>query len=199
MKSIIIPTVLLSAHTHSSHAFQIAPSLRTKITTSPPILIPHHVSLQRRNILQESSPISVLYNSINDNIEDENGDMESTNTIELAKDTPENNHENALANLVNKLKQALSSHPPAAALFLSLFIFILPLLTAFPQSAMAVQSGGRLGGSFSGGSSRSSSSMSRSYSAPSRSYSRGYSSGGYGYSRPNVIVTPGISPFYNYR
>ena len=66
MKSIIIPTVLLSAH--SSHAFQIAPSLRTKITTSPPILIPHHVSLQRRNILQESSPISVLYNSINDNI-----------------------------------------------------------------------------------------------------------------------------------
>jgi len=136
---------------------------------------------------------------MSDNNENVNNGMESTNIIELAKDTHENNHENhnALANLVNKLKQALSSHPPAAALFLSLFIFILPLLTAFPQSAMAVQSGGRMGGSFSGaGSSRSSSSMSRSYSAPSRSYSRGYSSGGYGYSRPNVIVTPGISPFY---
>lgn len=194
MKSLIIPTVLLSAY--SNHAFQVAPSLRAKTTTSPPILIPHHVSLQRSNILQKSS-ISVLYNIIRDNNEDENGDMESTNMIELAKDTPENNHENhnALANLGNKLKQALSSHPPAAALFLSLFIFILPLLTVFPHSAMAVQSGGRLGGSFSGGSSRSSS-MSRSYSAPSRSYSRGYSSGGYGYSRPNVIVTPGISPFY---
>lgn len=188
-----MPTILLSAY--SSHSFQVAPSLRAKTTTSPPILT-HQVSLQRRNILQTSSPISVLYNSIKDNNEDVNGDMESTNIIELAKDTSENNHENnALANLGNKLKQALSSHPPAAALFLSLFIFILPLLTAFPQSAMAVQSGGRLGGSFSG-SSRSSSSMSRSYSAPSRSYSRGYSSGGYGYSRPNVIVTPGISPFY---
>jgi len=148
--------------------------------------------MQRSNILQKSSPISVLYNSINDNNEDEDVDMESTNMIELAKDTHENN---ALANLGKKLKQALSSHPPAAALFLSLFIFILPLLTAFPQSAMAVQSGGRMGGSFGAGSSRSSS-MSRSYSAPSRSYSRGYSSGGYGYSRPNVIITPGISPFY---
>ena len=195
MKSLIIPTILLSAY--SNYAFQVAPSLRAKtMTKSPPILIPHHVSLQRSSILQKSSPISVLYNNINDNNNDEDGDMESTNMIELAKDTPENNHD-ALANLGNKLKQALSSHPPAAALFLSLFIFILPLLTAFPQSAMAVQSGGRMGGSFSGGSSsRSSSSMSRSYSAPSRSYSRGYSSGGYGYSRPNVIVTPGISPFY---
>ena len=192
MKSSIIPVVLISG----SHAFQVAPSLRVKTTTSP-ILIPHHVSLQRSSILQKSSPISVLHNSINNNNEDVNVGMESTNMIELAKDTPENNHENnnALANLGNKLKQALSSHPPAAALFLSLFIFILPLLTAFPQSAMAVQSGGRMGGSFGAGSSRSSS-MSRSYSAPSRSYSRGYSSGGYGYSRPNVIVTPGISPFY---
>ena len=194
MKSIITPIVLISAHS-SSHAFQVAPSLRAKIT-SPPILIPQrHVSLQRSSILQRSSPTSVLYNSIDDNNEDVNNVMEPT--VELAKDTSENNHENhnALVNLGNKLKQALSSHPPAAALFLSLFIFILPLLTSFPQSAMAVQSGGRMGGSF-GGSSRSSSSMSRSYSAPSRSYSRGYSSGGYGYSRPNVIVTPGISPFY---
>ena len=192
MKSLIIPTVLLS--THRNDAFQVAPSLRAK-TASPPILIPHH-ALQS-NILQKSSPISALYNSIDDNNEDVDNGMESTNMIELAKDTPENNNENhnALANLGNKLKQALSSHPPAAALFLSLFIFILPLLTAFPQSAIAVQSGGRLGGSFGSGSSRSSSSMSRSYSAP-RSYSRGYSSGGYGYSRPNVIVTPGISPFY---
>jgi len=195
MKSLIIPTILLSAY--SNYAFQVAPSLRTKITTSPPILIPHHVSLQRSSILQRSSPISALYNSIRYNNEDVNDGMELTNMIELAKDTPDNHENNALVNLGNKLKQALSSHPPAAALFLSLFIFILPLLTAFPQSAMAVQSGGRMGGSFSGaGSSRSSSSMSRSYSAPSRSYSRGYSSGGYGYSRPNVIVTPGISPFY---
>lgn len=55
-----------------------------------------------------------------------------------------------------------------------------------------------MGGSFGGGSRQSSS---RSYSAPSRgsSYSRGYSRGysGGGYSRPNVIVTPGISPYYS--
>lgn len=117
-----------------------------------------------------------------------------------------NNNNNALVKFANKLKQALASYTnnkQPAAFFLSCAIFLLPffLLSAFPESAWAVQSGGRMGGSFGGSSSRQSYSSSRSYSAPSssgsysRGYSRGYSSGYYS-SRPNVIVTPGISPFY---
>ena len=86
---------------------------------------------------------------------------------------------------------------------LSMSAFLLPLFILFSLSnpAWAVQSGGRMGGSFGGGGGASQSS-SRSYrsSSPS-SYggnSRGYTSGGYGYSRPstNVIISPGINPFY---
>jgi hypothetical protein len=87
---------------------------------------------------------------------------------------------------------------------LSMSAFLLPLFILFSLSnpAWAVQSGGRMGGSFGGGGGGASQSSSRSYrsSSPS-SYggsSRGYSSGGYGYSRPstNVIISPGINPFY---
>lgn len=104
--------------------------------------------------------------------------------------------ENAVAKFgstLKLLKRALS--PRLTAFFLALNIFVLPLFLPLP--ANAVHSGGRMGGSFGCGSGRSYSS--RSYSAPrsssySRGYSRGYSSGYY--SRPNVIVSPGIRPFY---
>jgi len=89
----------------------------------------------------------------------------------------------------------------ALSFFLSVSIFLVILLSSaflHPDVAWAVQSGGRMGGSFGSGSS-SSSSSSRSSSG---SYGRGYSSGGgggYYSSRPNIIVSPGIgvSPFYN--
>lgn len=67
------------------------------------------------------------------------------------------------------------------------------MLTMAPLSADAAMSGGRMGGSYSsprsGGYSRA---------LPSRSSysSRSYYGGG-GYSRPNVIVAPTITPFYN--
>lgn len=85
---------------------------------------------------------------------------------------------------------------------LSMSAFLLPLFILFSLSnpAWAVQSGGRMGGSFGGGGASQSSSRSYRSSSPS-SYggsSRGYSSGGYGYSRPstNVIISPGINSFY---
>ena len=85
---------------------------------------------------------------------------------------------------------------------LSMSAFLLPLFMLFSLSnpAWAVQSGGRMGGSFGGGGASQSSSRSYRSSSPS-SYggnSRGYTSGGYGYSRPstNVIISPGINPFY---
>jgi len=92
----------------------------------------------------------------------------------------------------------------AASFFLSISIFFFLLLasTAFfhPDAAWAVQSGGRMGGSFgSGSSSRSSSSGSSSRQYSGSSYGRSYGGGGGGgyYSRPNIIVSPGISPFYS--
>mmetsp|Transcript_16825 Transcript_16825/g.35069 ORF Transcript_16825/g.35069 Transcript_16825/m.35069 type:complete len:351 (-) Transcript_16825:712-1764(-) len=78
---------------------------------------------------------------------------------------------------------------------LAMAIILLPLLFS-PESALAVQSGGRMGGSFRGASR---SSSGRTYSAPSSGYSKGYSRGyssGY-YSRPSVVISPGISPFYS--
>ena len=85
---------------------------------------------------------------------------------------------------------------------LSMSAFLLPLFMLFSLSnpAWAVQSGGRMGGSFGGGGASQSSSRSYRSSSPS-SYggnSRGYTSGGYGHSRPstNVIISPGINPFY---
>lgn len=137
-------------------------------------------------------PLSPLHQSM---MEDDAGDVVES-SVEFIEPNKNKNKNDTIANFQNKLKQIFKIQPTAAALFLSLSIF---LLSAFPNAASAVQSGGRMGGSFGGGSSRQSSS--RSYSAPSRGssysrgYSRGYSSGGY--SRPNVIVTPGISPYYS--
>lgn len=86
------------------------------------------------------------------------------------------------------------------SLFLSMSAFLLPLfiLCSLSNPAWAVQSGGRMGGSFGGGGASQSSSHSYRSSSPA-SYggnSRGYSS--YGHSRPstNVLISPGINPFY---
>jgi uncharacterized membrane protein len=87
---------------------------------------------------------------------------------------------------------------PIAAVIAAIWVFA-TILFGWPNAATAVQSGGRMGGSFSAPSSRSSGS-SRSYGggggySRSRSYGGG---GGYSrsYSRPSVVVTPGISPYY---
>lgn len=181
----ILPFLFLSA----SHAFQVAlPSLRVAPALSR-VLIPHALSQ-----FQKSTPTTALHQSIMQGDNDDADDVGSP-TVELLVEPdqhPKLNNNHAIAELASKLMKALNTQP--AVLFLSLSIFLLPffLLSAFPDSAWAVQSGGRMGGSFGGGSGRQSSS--RSYSAPSRGYNRGYSSGYY--SRPNVIVTPGISPFY---
>ena len=190
MKS-LIPIALLSATT--CNAF--APTARTTLTST--VLIPHHNALSSLLILQKSAPsLSSLY-MMEDNDTDENDTLVDTPAVELIVDETTTNN-NALAKLGNKLRQTFSTNPQVAALFLSIFIFLLPILTSFPQSAMAVQSGGRMGGSF--GSGGGSSSSRQSYSAPSsssysRGYSRGYSTGGSYYSRPNVIVSPSISPW----
>lgn len=185
MKS-LIPIALLSATT--CNAF--APTARTTPTST--VLIPHHHHNAPSSllILQKSAPsLSSLY-MMEDNDTDENDTLVGTPAVELIVDETTTNN-NTLAKLGNKLRQTFSINPQAAALFLSIFIFLLPILTSFPQSAMAVQSGGRMGGSFGSGGGRS-------YSAPSSSsYSRGYSprSTGSYYSRPNVIVSPSISPW----
>ena len=188
MKS-LIPIALLS--TTTCNAF--APTARTTPTST--VLIPHHNEPSSLLILQKSAPsLSSLY-MMEDNDTDENDTLVDTPAVELIVDETTTNN-NALAKLGNKLRQTFSTNPQAAALFLSIFIFLLPILTSFPQSAMAVQSGGRMGGSF--GSGGGSSSSRQSYSAPSSSsYSRGYSprSTGSYHSRPNVIVSPSISPW----
>lgn len=106
-----------------------------------------------------------------------------------------------------KLKLKKPTHK-AISLMTAAFIMAAVIFTPLSE-AFAAPSGGRMGGSFgggsrsSGGSSRSS--YSRSYSSPSRSfssssYNRGFSQGygaGY-YSRPSIIVSPtiGSSPYY---
>ena len=79
----------------------------------------------------------------------------------------------------------------SAAFLLPLFLF-LSTLALPPGAAWAVQSGGRMGGSFGGGGGG------RQQSSSGRSYSGG---GGGGYRGPtrsntNVIISPGINPFY---
>mmetsp|Transcript_16743 Transcript_16743/g.36169 ORF Transcript_16743/g.36169 Transcript_16743/m.36169 type:complete len:456 (+) Transcript_16743:71-1438(+) len=191
----LIPLAFLSA---CCHAFQIAtPSLRTAAIPFVPssrVLIPTHASLNNI-IFQKMPPLSALHQSMMEH--DLDDAIESPAAERVEHDMTSNKKNDAIANFRSKLKQILNIQP--SSFFLSLSIFLLPftLLSSFPDSAWAVQSGGRMGGSFSGGSSRQSSS--RSYSAPSsrqsRGYSRGYSSGGY--SRPNVIVSPRMSPYYS--
>lgn len=198
---------------HSCHAFQVAPSARRAVTTSSRVLIPHRLAHSHRSFGHRSQnnvpSFPSLYQSFADDEaeeDDEVGFAKAELLVDTEKETSSNkdlnnsNNSNALVNFGNKLKQAFGGKQ-TASFFLSLSIFLLPffLLSSFPESAWAVQSGGRMGGSFGGGGS-SRQSSSRSYSSPSmssgysRGYSRGYSSGYY--SRPNVIVTPGISPFY---
>lgn len=193
--------VLLAATTRSSHAFQLAqknsPLLlhatnNRKIFASPANhnnlnLLDLHQSSSSATTLGRSAAITTMLHA-SSNINTDDDDTKDITDLEKANTTVESNK-----NLASSTKQFLSTH------FLSLAIFLLPLFL-FANDAWAVQSGGRMGGSFSGSSSGSSS---RTYSAPSsgsygsgysRGYNRGYSSGYY--SRPSVVVSPGISPFY---
>lgn len=109
----------------------------------------------------------------------------------LSNQVPDNNQVNMKPHNSNILQQLSKLRP----LILSLAVFLLPFLIAMPS--WAVQSGGRIGGSM-GGSSRSSGGYSRSYGGSNGGYSRGYNRGyssGY-YSRPSVVVSPGITPYY---
>lgn len=91
-----------------------------------------------------------------------------------------NKGENKLLNNIKTIKNVA----------LSLLLVVFLTLAPFADQSLAVESGGRMGGSFSRPSQPSSSRM---YSSPSRSYSRSYS-----YSSPTVI-TPyySPSPFFN--
>uniref|UniRef100_A0A7S2UJC4 Uncharacterized protein n=1 Tax=Attheya septentrionalis TaxID=420275 RepID=A0A7S2UJC4_9STRA len=94
----------------------------------------------------------------------------------------------------NVLKDVDKNVHPITAFIAAICVFA-AILFGWPNTATAVQSGGRMGGSFSAPSSRSSGS--------SRSYGGGGGGGRYSrsntvhsYSRPSVVVTPGISPYY---
>ena len=109
-------------------------------------------------------------------------------TDDEQRDLPDKSsvHNNNFLRQLSKLRPVL----------LSLSIFLLPLFLSMPS--WAVQSGGRIGGSVGGGT-RSSGGYSRSYSSGggggySRGFTRGYTSGYY--SRPSVVVSPGITPYY---
>jgi uncharacterized membrane protein len=82
---------------------------------------------------------------------------------------------------------------------LPLFLSLMTLIS-LSDGAWAVQSGGRMGGSFGGSSSSRQSSSSGSGRQSSSYYSGGGWGGGGGYYRPrsstNVIISPGINPYY---
>lgn len=193
MSTFLVAMVLLAS---SSHAFQLAHK------NSPLHVVPNHITMPSNKIFaapplhnnlnlsffprpplgdRSAATATMLHASNTSNNDDENDANENENAS--------NKQAVMIQNLASSMKKFLSTH------FMTLAIFLLPLFLS-ANDAWAVQSGGRMGGSFGGSSSRSS--TSRTYSAPSSGYSRGYSRGyssGY-YSRPNVIVTPGISPFY---
>lgn len=189
MKSSLMHLVFISAT--SCNAFQVSPSLRATRRSS--VLIDHHAptSLQ---LYQKVTPLPTLYHHSMNDVNEDALDLPMDNLVDNSSDVDKRNNNDALSKLSNNLKRALSTHQ---AFFLSLSIFLLPffLLSAFPESASAVQSGGRMGGSFGGSRQSYSGGSSRSYSAPQSYSSRGYSSGGYYPSRTNVIVTPGINPY----
>eukprot|EP00591_Stephanopyxis_turris_P012009 CAMPEP_0195518090 /NCGR_PEP_ID=MMETSP0794_2-20130614/12196_1 /TAXON_ID=515487 /ORGANISM="Stephanopyxis turris, Strain CCMP 815" /LENGTH=381 /DNA_ID=CAMNT_0040646997 /DNA_START=320 /DNA_END=1468 /DNA_ORIENTATION=+ len=124
--------------------------------------------------------------------------MNPSSLEETASSEPVSSFQNPFANLMRKWKEQIVPSNKSAAL-LTKFLLILSIFFTNLDPALAVQSGGRMGGSY-GGSSGSSTSRSygappsRSYgSSPSRTYSRGYSQGyasGY-YSRPLSPVIVG--------
>lgn len=184
----LVAMMLLASTMRSSHAFQLAHK-------NSPLLVPNHITMPSKKIF--AAPANNHLNLLGPQPFDGQRSAVTTATMLRASsinddenDADENtNNKQVIQNLASSMKQFLSTH------FMTIAIFLLPLFLS-ANDAWAVQSGGRMGGSFGGSSSRSSSS--RSYSAPSSGYSRGYGRGyssGY-YSRPNVIVTPGISPFY---
>ena len=184
--------MMLVASTMRTHAFQLAHK-------NSPLLVPNNIRIPPNKLF--ASPASrnlnnhllVPSSSLGDRSATTATMLRASNNDIDENDANENtsNNKQVIQNLGSSMKQFLSTH------FMTLIIFLLPLFLS-ANDAWAVQSGGRMGGSFGGGSSSRSSSSSRTYSAPSSGYSRGYSRGyssGY-YSRPNVIVSPGISPFY---
>ena len=178
--------MMLVASTMRTHAFQLAHK-------NSPLLVPNNIRIPPNKLFASPASSSNLNNllvppSLGDRSAATATMLRASSTDNDENDTNENTNNNKqvmIQNLGTSMKQFLSTH------FMTLAIFLLPLFLS-ANDAWAVQSGGRMGGSFGG------SSSSRTYSAPSSGYSRGYSRGyssGY-YSRPNVIVSPGISPFY---
>lgn len=152
-----------------SHSFQISsPAISSRIITNPRISssVIFRAPFVHATKQRPSALLAVSDDEIN-----------TKQPLKLSSDKPNGN---------NFLQQLSKLRP----LLLSLTIFLLPLFLSLPS--WAVQSGGRIGGSV-GGSSRSSSSYS-SGGSYSRGFSRGYSSGYY--SRPSVVVSPGITPYY---
>ncbi len=167
------------------------------------MILPRAIDMKRAR----SSRIPLLQNRLeHGDIQDDDTVIDITDSFSTTDESIANmndrehlpNFNDGVIAFVSKVKSILSptesNFKELQSFMLAMSFIFLPLLFS-PESALAVQSGGRMGGSF-GGSSRSSSS--RTYSAPSSGYSRGYSRGyssGY-YSRPSVIVSPGITPYY---
>ena len=164
-----VKLILLLSTTTTCSSFQISSSLIKSRVASP------STSLSR-------DPFAILA---------KHNRQKSDEIFSLPNQVHDNNQVNMKSQNSNVLQQLSKLRP----LLLSLAVFLLPFLTAMPS--WAVQSGGRIGGSV-GGSSRSSGGYSRSYGGSTGGYSRGYNRGyssGY-YSRPSVIVSPGITPYY---
>ena len=219
VKSLVF--ILVGLLSPSCYAFQISP-IRTALPLSSGrrILGASTTSKHIKCLPIPKSSSSARWAAIHQSTNDDNGsdlDVDSPNVTIGCK------HKFPFAKFFGIIKRRVISigrhnfidRPTISSFALSLSIFLLPFFV-FPGSASAVRSGGRMGGSFSGGSRRRQSSSrsysspsrsrsSRSYSSPSRSssqlnssarsrpsgggggYSRGYSRG---YPRPNIIISP---------
>lgn len=166
--------VLLAATTQCSSAFQVR----------PPLNLPSRVLTPTR-IISFASTLPNNNGRLLHPLRGANDDSE----VDVTQQQQENLPVKA-DNTKNIFHQLYKIKLPLATIIVSLAIFLLPLFIS--SAAWAVQSGGRIGGSV-GGSSRQNSG-SYGGGSYSRGYSRGYSSGYY--SRPSVVVSPGISPYY---
>ena len=144
----------LSHFRYSRHSLDDVP----KSNVAPSIMIPrvHGLSGHYHNkIIFQTSPTLTTAMALQSLVENDN--FENGLPEELVPDSnishcvDHDNHSNALASFGTKLKQVfnnLNVHPSTLpALFLALSIFLLPffLISAFPEAAWAVQSGGRMG------------------------------------------------------
>jgi uncharacterized membrane protein len=172
-----------------SHPLEL--SSKSILTTQPPFGF-----VLRQSLAQEENSDDALQN-ISHEIKGDELQIDGYNPNSSIQRNDRN--ENPFINFLCTIKQSFKElQLQPSSILLSMAIFLLPLflMTSFPQSAMAVQSGGRMGGSMGGGSRQSSS---RTYAPSNGSYSRGYNRGyssGY-YSRPTVVVSPSITPYYS--